>query len=96
MRNSLGAHVLQKSVEKALNSMSFDKIGYIEVGRTLKDTYYKFAGELVGEILLAEIPEEERDHVARKHFQTIADFLPVLELTDILLTMYTDARKLQN
>jgi hypothetical protein len=94
MRDSLGAHVLQSNVEKALNSMSFDKMGYIEAGRTLKDTHYKFAGELVGEILLAEVPEEERERVARKHFQTIAGFLPVFELTDILLTMYADARKL--
>jgi hypothetical protein len=94
LRDSLGAHVLQGSVERALNSMSFDKMGYIEVGRTLKDTHYKFAGELVGEILFAEVPEEEREAVARKHFQTIAQFLPVLELTDILLTMYADARKL--
>jgi len=94
MRDSLGAHVLQGSIEKALNSMSFDKIGYIEVGRTLKDSHYKFARELVEEILLAEVPEDEREKVARKHFQTIASFLPVLELTDILLTMYTDSRKL--
>lgn len=94
MRDSLGAHVLQGSIEKALNSMSFDKIGYIEVGRTLKDTHYKFARELVEEILLAEVPEDEREKVARKHFQTIAGFLPVLELTDILLTMYTESRKL--
>jgi len=60
----------------------------------LKDTHYKFARELVEEILLAEVPEDEREKVARKHFQTIAGFLPVLELTDILLTMYTESRKL--
>ena len=94
MRDSLGAHVLQKSVEKALNSMSFDRIGYVEVGRTLKDTHYKFAGELVGEILLAEVPDEKREMVAANHFQTIAELLPVFELTDIILTIYADARKL--
>jgi hypothetical protein len=94
MRDSLGAHVLQGSVEKALNSMSFDRMGVIEVGRTLKETHYKFTGELVGEILLAGAPEADREKIAQKHFQTIAGFLPVLELTDILLTMYTEARKL--
>ncbi|MGD0966641.1 MAG: hypothetical protein ABSA57_22475, partial [Candidatus Acidiferrales bacterium] len=94
VRDSLGAHVLEKSVEKALNSMSFDRMGYIEVGRTLKDTHYKFAGELVGEILLAEVPDEKRETAAANHFQTIADLLPVFELTDIILGMYMDARKL--
>lgn len=98
MRDSLGAHVLQASVEKALNGLSLDETGLIEVGssRQLKDTHYKFAGELVIEILLAGIPEEDRGEATRKQFQAISDLFPIFELTDILLTMYAGARKLSD
>jgi hypothetical protein len=94
IRDSLGGHVLQRSVEKALNSMSFDRWGYIEVGRTLRETHYKFAGELVGEILLAEVPEAQRVSEAERHFRMVAELLPVFELIDIIFSMYAGARKL--
>ena len=93
-RDSLGAHVLQQSVEKALSNMSLDRMGVLEVGRTLKDTHYRFAGELVAEILLAKTPDNQREAALAGQFRTIADLLPVYELTEIVVTMYADARKL--
>jgi hypothetical protein len=93
-RDSLGGHVLQRSVENALDGMTFDRYGYVEVGRTLKDLHYKFAGELVGEILLAGVPEAERIQEAEIHFRTIAELLPVFEIIDIIFTIYADSRKL--
>jgi hypothetical protein len=94
IRNSLGGHVLHESVEKALSNMSSEKFSYIEVGENLKRTHYNFAGELVGEILLAGVPEEEREAALAKQFETIAGLLPVFALTDIVFTMYADASKL--
>ena len=94
IRNSLGGHVLQRSVELALNNMALDRWGYIEVGDVLGKTHYKFTGELVGEILLAGVPETERENELGRQFKTIAELLPVFELTDILLMMYIRARKL--
>ena len=93
-RNLLGGHVLQRGVEKALDNMDVERWGFIEAGRTLKQTHYKFAGELVGEILLAGVPEEKRMAELETHFQTIADLLPVYELSDIILTIYADHRRL--
>lgn len=94
IRNSLGGHVLQRSVERALNNMSADRWSYIEVGETLKKTHYKFAGELVGEILLAGVPEKGREAELEMQFKTIADLLPVFELAEIIFTIYAEARKL--
>jgi hypothetical protein len=94
MRDSLGGHVLQRTVEQALNDMPADKFSYIEVGQTEKKTHYKFAGELVIEMLLAGVPEDRREAEAQRHFRTIADLLPVFELPGIILAMYVSARKL--
>jgi hypothetical protein len=96
MRDSLGGHVLQRTVEQALNDMPLDKFSYIEVGSTLKKTHYKFAGEIVVDMLLAGVPEAKRHAEAERHFRTIAGLFPVLSLTDIILTMYADARKLDD
>jgi hypothetical protein len=94
MRDSLGGHVLQRTVEQALNDMPLDKYGYIEVGRTLKETHYRFASELVTEMLLAGVPESHQQAEAVRHFQTVAKLLPVFALTDVILTMYVNARGL--
>jgi hypothetical protein len=93
-RDSLGGHVLQRTVEEALNNMPLDKFSYIEVGPTAKKTHYRFAGELVVEMLVAGVPEAQQDAELRRHFRTIADLLPVFTLIDIILTTYADARKL--
>jgi len=74
--------------------MAVGRWGYLEVGKTLNKTHYKFAGELVGEIMVSGVPEEDRMKVLEEHFQTIAGLLPVFELTEIILTMYASARKL--
>jgi hypothetical protein len=94
MRDSLGGHVLQRTVEQALNDMPTDKFSYIEAGSTLKKTHYKFAGELVVAMLVAGVPEEKQQAEAERHFRTIAGLFPVFSLTDVILTIYTTARHL--
>jgi hypothetical protein len=94
MRDSLGGHVLQRTVEQALNDMPLDKFSYIEVGPTRKMTHFKFAGELVVEMLLSGVPEAQRQAEVERHFRTIAGLFPVFALTDTILMMYANARNL--
>lgn len=94
IRNNLGGHVLHRGVAKALDNMDIGRWSFIEIGRTLGKTHYKFVGELVGEILLAGIPEEQRLAELERQFHTIAELLPVFELTDIILTVYAESRNL--
>jgi hypothetical protein len=94
IRDALGGHVLQRTLEQALNDMPLDRFSYLEVGRNLKTTHYKFAGELVVEMLLADVPEARRQAEAERHFRTIAKLLPVFALTDIIFTMYVSSRNL--
>jgi hypothetical protein len=93
-RNSLGGHVLFREVEKALDGMSLDTFSYIEVGETEKRTHYRFANELVLEMLLTGVDEDRRLAEIEKQFRTVSELLPVFTLTGILLTIYADARKL--
>jgi hypothetical protein len=94
MRDSLGGHVLQRTVEQALNDMPFEQFGYIEVGRTLKETHYKFAGEIVVRMLLGGVSLDLEEIEVKSHFERIASLLPVFALTDTIFSMYTDWRNL--
>jgi hypothetical protein len=93
-RNSLGGHVLSRSVEAALDGMSFDTFDYLEVGESEKLTHYKFVNTLVLEMILKGVEEEKRIEELTRHFRSVADLLPVFTLTGILLTVYANARKL--
>jgi hypothetical protein len=81
-------------VEHALNDMPFGQFGYIEVGRTLKETHYKFAGEIVVRMLLEGVSADLEEIEAKSHFEKIASLLPVFALTDTIFSMYTDWRNL--
>ena len=94
IRNSLGGHVLQKSMQEALDEMDFDRWGFLEVGEILKDVHYKFAGELVTAILLRGVPEESQKSKIESDFKTIANLFPVLPLIDEILGMYAKERRL--
>ena len=74
--------------------MDHNRWGFIEVGGTLGKTHYKVAGELVGEILLAGVPEAQRHAELERQFVTIAKLLPVFELIDIILDTYARTRRL--
>jgi hypothetical protein len=44
--------------------------------------------------LVAGVSEKEREAELERQFKTIAELLPVFELTDIIFTVYISARKL--
>lgn len=94
IRNSLGGHVLYRSVEEALDGMSLDKFSYIEVGEIEKRTHYRFANDLVLEMMLKGVDEAKRLEEIKRQFLSVADLLPVFTLTGVLLTIYADARRL--
>lgn len=94
IRHSVGGHVLQKSVEEALDQMDFDREGFYEIGQTLEDTHYKFASELVIAVLLRDVPEELQEAKIHTDFDTIASLIPVLSLIHEIFEMYARERRL--
>lgn len=94
IRNSLGGHVLQSGVEKALNNLAYDRWGVIEVGRTIGETHFKIAGELVAEIFAAGVPEGEKVAKIERDIKTLADLLPVVQRLEQVLQIYVGGRDL--
>ena len=94
VRNSLGGHVLFRTVEETLDGMSFDSFDYIEVGEIEKRTHCRFTNSLVLEMILKGVPEEKRLEEISRHFRSVADLLSVFTLTGVLFTIYLDNRKL--
>jgi hypothetical protein len=95
LRNSIGGgHVQHGDVQAMLDDIGFGRWGFLEVGELVKDTRFKFAGELVAAIMVAGIPEA--DQVARMEadIKQISELLPVIVMMEKLLLMYAEARGL--
>ena len=93
-RDSLGGHVLHRTVAQALKDMPFGQFGYVEVGGKQATMHYKFAGEIVVRMLVEGVPEALEEIEAKRHFQTIAGLLRVFSLIDLIFAIYTDGRNL--
>ncbi len=98
VRNEVGGHVKHQSVKLALENMDMDldRKALISLGPTIVESHYEFAGELVAEILLREIPYESRETYLNEKLGMTAELTSALHAIDIVLLAYVDARKLMN
>lgn len=94
LRNAIGAHILESSVTEALDKMSDNRKGTIQIGATTGDVHYRFGGELVMAILLAGVPEQKQPTKLSDMFERTSDLIPALHLVDTLLEMYLRDRGL--
>jgi hypothetical protein len=93
-RDSLGGHVLLRTVEQALNNMPGSKFSYLEVGNVAGRTHYRFVGEIAVEMLVAGVEEREQEKILHSHLETIAPHLAVFSLIDDIFKMFVGSRKL--
>jgi hypothetical protein len=96
VRNEVGGHVKHQPVKMALATMDMDRKALIELGPTIAESHYKFAGELVAEILLREIPYESRETYLKEKLGMTAELTGALHAIDIVLLAYADARRLMD
>lgn len=94
LRNSLGGHVETHFVADALNDMKSDRFGFFEVGAKIKLTHYRFAGELVAEMLVTGIPPDQREAQIEKDMKTLAGLLSILDGLERIIAIYLEARNL--
>jgi hypothetical protein len=94
IRDALGGHVLHSAVEKALNNLAYDHWGILEVGPSIKDTYFKMAGELVAEIFTDGVPELQKVPKIETDIRTISELLPVVQRLEQVLLIYVESRGL--
>ena len=93
LRNKLGGHVLHGSVEKALQGMQPGREGLIEVGHRVENTHYKFASELILEVMLEGISENQRMAEFESVLGKIGNLIPVLALIDKIFRWYVVDRQ---
>ena len=94
IRHSLGGHISQSSLQAALDAMDSSRRGEIEIGQTVAETHYKFAGELVLEVLLSEVSDSQREAKYRNYLDMLSGLLPVIESLEMLVIWYAQHRGL--
>ncbi len=94
LRDSLGGHVLEGAVQKALDGMHPERLGFFEVGKILNSTHYKFAIELVAEILVSGVPDNQRVARLEDVFSRLGALLPIIAITDQIVLTYLISRDL--
>ena len=95
LRNSIGGgHVQHGDVQVMLDDIGFGRWGFFEAGEVVKDTHFKFAGELVAATMAAGIPEADQVAQLETDIKQISELLPVVVMMEKLLLMYVEARGL--
>ncbi len=92
VRNSLGGHIKQSAVERALKSVDYGLNGKLERGTNYQDTHYCFVYELSMVILKAGDPEKgypetDIDGILKKT-ETIAKLIKALIVIDLIFDLY--------
>ena len=94
IRDALGGHVLDRMVRAALQSMQYERFGLFQAAPITGNTRYKFAGEIVAEMLVAGVPYEERIQKLQADLERVSSLLSFYSLIDWILYAYADARGL--
>jgi hypothetical protein len=94
VRNDVCGHVLNRTVQEALERIPEETFGFLEIGSTAAKSHYKFVGELVAETLLKDVPREERMNLMATKFASIATILPAFAIIDFCLALYAMDRGL--
>jgi hypothetical protein len=94
IRNDICGHVREDAVQEALEEISLDSFGFLEIGRILKESHFKFAGELVASILVRGAAENGKAKVLGEKMAKIADAFGAFALIERILLMYIEDRGL--
>lgn len=95
IRNDICGHVREAVVQETLNEIAGGEVfGFLEVGPTMQRTYFKFAGELVVQILVRGVPEVDKHRVFMEKNKKIADLFKAFALIERALDIYMGGRNL--
>ena len=95
VRNDICGHVRESVVQETLNDIAGGKaFGFLEMGPTMRRTYFKFAGELVVEILVRGPQEADRHRAFIEKMEKIGNLLHAFALIERALSIYMKDRRL--
>ena len=95
VRNDICGHVRESVVQETLDELAgSETFGFLEMGPTMQRTYFKFAGELVVEILVRGVPEADRHRAFIEKMEKIGNLLHAFALIERALSIYMKDRGL--
>ena len=94
IRDSLGGHISQQALQAALNAMDSSRTGELEIGPTVAETHYKFARQLVLDVMLTGVPQEQRVAKYKTYIRVLSGLLPLIESLETLVIWYAQHRGL--
>jgi len=95
VRDDICGHLQEAPIRETLNELAnSDLCGILETGPTLERTYYKFAGELVVQILVRGVPDTEKHKALMEKLEKIGNLVQAFALIDRALDIYMEERNL--
>jgi hypothetical protein len=96
VRDTLGAHMLEKSVAEALQNMGYDDSGVLQDSRDWRKRHYKFTEQLAVAVMFRSVPEEQLEDQAKQKVDAFIKAIENLVFTiDALFISYVTDRKLR-
>jgi hypothetical protein len=95
VRDDICGHVREAAVQESLDEMAGSEVfGFLEIGRTMQRTHFKFAGELVIQILVRGVPEADKHKLFTARMEKIGSLVYSFALIESALKIYMGGRKL--
>jgi hypothetical protein len=94
LRDQIGGHVLHEGVRKALEGMDPGRNALLEVGETVADTHYRFAGDIALAVMFPEEPEDVVIEKAQDLFTTTAQLVFIVGHIDKIFESFVLGRGL--
>jgi len=95
VRNEICGHVLESAVQGVLDEIGgSDVFGFLEIGPTMRRTYFKFAGELVLQVLVRGVPEVDKHKAFIEKLEKIGNLFRAFTLIERALYIYMEDRGL--
>ena len=90
VRNDICGHVLERAVAQAIADIAnqHDLFALLETAPQMRHSHFKFAGDLIAQILVRGVPEHERHRVLEEKFIKIAELFPAFALIEYALDFY--------
>lgn len=93
-RNAVGGHVSHKRVADAINQLKVDDEALIQIGEILSRSHYKFAVNLLVEMLVVGVPKHQQEERIEKDFALVTELVDVLRIVSLVLNIYVTERGL--
>lgn len=94
LRDRIGAHVLPEGVRDALKGMDHGHNALIEIGETVAETHYRFAGDIVLAIMFPGKSEESLLVEIQELFDKTAKLVFIVGSIDRTFDLYVRGREL--